>query len=85
MKRIALYCFNNSFTADTGTKKIYIPLPDEVNAGEPVSTHRAIHFSSSDCFFTYGSTIYDLTLNSASSSASTLVESNIGSQNTVEK
>ena len=83
--RLALDCFNNPFSTDTGTLENNIPLLDEVDDGETVSTCRALHFSSSGSCSTEVSTISNMTLNSASSSAYTLVASTIGSQHTAEK
>ena len=62
----------------------HLPLLDQVDAGETVSTDRDIHFSSYDYYSTQGVTIFNLTINSASSD-STLVVSNISYQHTSKK
>ena len=59
-----------------------MPFLEEVDDGETVSTCCEIHFSISAYRSTEVSTIYDLTLNTYSSSDSTLVDSIIGYQNT---
>ena len=46
LEQLALDCFNNPFSADSGTPAKNIPLLDEVDGGETVSTLRAIHFYS---------------------------------------
>ena len=74
-----------SFSADTGTTAKNTPPLDEVYDGDTVSTCRDLRFSSADSSYTEISTILDITFNSASSSASTLVASTIGSQHTAEK
>ena len=85
MKRLALDCFNNILQLILGIRKENIPLLDEVDDGETVSTCRALHFSSSASLSTEVSTISELTLNSALSSASTLVASTIEYQHTALK
>ena len=77
-----LDCFNNSFSTDTGTPSKNIPPLDEVNDVEIVYTCRELHFSSSSSRSTEVSTIYDLTLNSASFSAYYSVASSIRYQRT---
>ena len=67
LERLALYCFNNPFSTDTGTLENNIFFLDEVDDGEIVSTLRAINFSSFDYCSTYVRIISDITLNSASS------------------
>ena len=59
-----------------------IPILDEVDDGETVSTFHVLHYSSSGSRSTEVSTILDLNLNSALLSASTLVACNIGSRHT---
>ena len=49
-----------------------MPILDEVYYGEEVSTCRTSHFSRYASCSKQGSIIYDLTINSASSSSSTL-------------
>ena len=56
-------------------QRTYLPLIRSMI--ETVSTCHTLHFSSSASHSTQGSTIYDLTLNSALSPASTLVTSTI--------
>ena len=50
---LALYCFNNPFSTDTGAPKKK-PFLDEVDDEETVSTFHALHFSSSDLSFHRG-------------------------------
>ena len=83
-ERLSLDWFNNNCTTDTKTPE-NIHLIDEVDDRETVYTYRNLHFTGASSFFTQGRTIYDLTLNNTSSSASTFVDSNIGSQHTSEK
>ena len=85
LERLALDCFNIPFSNDTGTTAKHIPPLDEIDEGETVSTRRALHFYSSASPYTEVSTIFDTTINSASSFAYTLVTSTIGSQHTSEK
>ena len=66
LKRLALYCFNHTFSTDTGTPSKNIPPLDEFNKVDTVFTCRALHFSSSIYTFTESSTISYITLNSAS-------------------
>ena len=79
---IALDCFNNPFSTDTGTTTNKIRLLEQVNDIETVYTLRNHNFSSSAYQSTEVSTIYDLNFNTNSSSDSTLVDSTIGSQYT---
>ena len=67
LQRLAQYCFNNPFSPDRGTPANNIPPLDEVDDGDTVYTCRALHFSS--CIYPSAlvRTIYDMTLNSASS------------------
>ena len=85
LERLSLDCIKNNFTTDAGNLAKNIPQIYEVDDGETVSNFCALHFSSSDSHSTEEITIYGLTLNSASFSASTLVDSTIGSQCTSEK
>ena len=64
------------------SKKI---LFDEVNYEEKFYTCSALDFSIYNSSYTEGSTIYNLNLNNTSLSASTFVDSAIGSQHTAEK
>ena len=86
-EQIAIDFFSNPFTTDTRTPYIYIyiPLLDEVNNGDTVSTCRSIHVSSTVYYSTHISTMSDLTLNSASSSASTLEVYTLVSNHSSEK
>ena len=45
LERLALDCFNNIFSTDTGTLEKNIPLLDEVDDGEISPTCRGLHFS----------------------------------------
>ena len=85
LEPLALDCFNNPFTTDTGTTGEYIPLLDEVDGGETVPTRRTIHFFSSTSRSTQGKTISRHILNRVSSADSILGASTIGSQHTAEK
>ena len=60
-------------------------LLDEVDDGGTVSTCSAINCFQFHSPSTQGSTIYDLTINRASLSSYTFVESTIGSHHTAEK
>ena len=84
-ERLAPDCFSNTFSTDTGTPENNIPLLDEVDDGEIVSTRRALRFYGSTSHYTEVINIPDITLNTASLSAYTLVDSTIGSQHTAEK
>ena len=84
-EQLALDCFNNHFSTVTGTPAKNIPLLDEVDDGETFSTCRALYFSSSASRSTEVSTIFGLTFNTASLSASTFVDPAIGSQHAAEK
>ena len=68
-----------------GTPPPNIALIDEVDDGETGYILHVVCFPSSDSSSTQGSTVSNLTLNSASSLASTLADSTIGSQHTYEK
>ena len=85
LERLAFNCFNNTFSTDTGIPANNIPLLDEINDGETVSTCRSLRFFSSPSRSTEVRNISDITLNSASSSACASVDSTIGSQHTAEK
>lgn len=63
----------------------YIPLPDEVNDGDNVSTRYDIPFNGSISNYAQVRNISDLTLNIVSLSASTLVKYTISFHNTAEK
>ena len=65
-ERFAQDCFKNTFSPDRGTPENNIPTLDEVDDGDTVYTCRVIHFSSCISPSTAVSTIYDMTLNSAS-------------------
>ena len=84
-KRLDLDLLNNYFLTDTGPPSKSIPLLDEVDDGETVSTCHALHFCSSDSQSTEVINISDLTINNTLSSAYNLVKSTIGSQHTSEK
>ena len=62
-----------------------IPLLDDFDYVEKVYHLHAIHFSSSNSCYIALSTISNLIINSASWSASTLVDSTYGSHHTAEK
>ena len=85
MEQLDLDFINNPFSTNTGTMENNKPLLDYFDDRETVSTCRALNFSSSDSISTEVSTITDLTLNSGSYSASNLVDSTIGYQNTALK
>ena len=85
LERLALDCFKDPFSTDTGTPANNMPPLDEVDEGETVSTCRAIYFSSSISPSAAASTVSDITLNSASSTSYTSVTSTIGSQHTTER
>ena len=86
MESLAQYCFNNTFSTDTstGTPSNNIPPLDDSDEGETIHTFCALHLSSSDSPSAATSTIFNITLNSASSISYTLVISTIGSQNNAE-
>ena len=84
-KQLALDCFYNPFSTDTGTPEKNTPPLDEVDDGETVSTCREVSFPSSNSCSTQFRTIYEITINSDSLPASTLVGSTIGYQHTAEK
>ena len=68
-----------------GNPKNNIPSLDEVDDGKKVSNFQAHYFSSSASRSTEVSTIFGLTLNTASLSAPTFVDPAIGSQHAAEK
>ena len=82
---IYIDCFDGPFTTYTGTPEKYLPLLDDGDEGETVSTRRAIYFHSSSYPSTQGRTISDFPLKSASYSNSNLLQSNIGYQSTALK
>ena len=82
---ISLDCFNNPFLTDTGNLAKNIHLLDETYDGETFYTCLYLCFSSSAYNYTQGITISGLTINTTSSSDSTLVDSTIFSQHTAEK
>ena len=59
-------CLSIPFSYDTVTSENNIPLLDDVDDGEKVSTFRAIHFSSYSSCYTEVSIISEITINSAS-------------------
>ena len=61
------------------------PLLDEFNYGDTVSNWHAFNFYSYDYFSKEVRTIYEITLNNASSTAYTLTDSTIGPQHTSER
>ena len=71
----ALDCLNNPFSTDTGTPEKNIPPLYEVDDIATFYTCRALYFSSYYSFSTEVRTISDITLKSAPSSASNLVDS----------
>ena len=81
---LALDCFKKPFSNDTRTLENNIPPLDEVNEGQTVSTCLVLHFSSSISPSAAASTIFNITLNSASLIYYTLVTCTIGSQHTAE-
>ena len=85
MDRLNLDFFNNPFSTDTRTPSKNIHPLDYVDEYETVYTCRELHLFSSASPSTDIGTISDITLNSASSFAYTLVTSTIGSQYTDEK
>ena len=66
LERLAQDCFNNKLSSDIETSAKNIPPLDEVDAGDIVSTCRALQFSS--CIYPSAAvrTISDMTHNSAS-------------------
>ena len=66
-KRLDLDLLNNYFLTDTGPPSKSIPLLDEVDDGETVSTCHALHFSSCISPSAAASTVSDITQYSASS------------------
>ena len=85
LELLALDCSKNPFSTDTETLTNNISLLDEVDYVETFYTCIDLRFSSSASNSTQVSTFSELTLNSASFSASTLVASTIGYQNTAIK
>ena len=65
-ERLAQNCFNNNFSSDSGTPAKNIPLLDEVDYEDTVSTCRSLQFSASISPSAAVSTISDLTQSSAS-------------------
>ena len=65
-ERLAQDCFNNKFSYDSGTPAKNIPLLDEVDDEDTVSTCRSLQFSTSISPSAAISTISDLTQSSAS-------------------
>ena len=82
MELIALDCLKNKISTDIETPKNNLPPLDGADEGYKVSTYREINFSSSVYPSTEVSTVFDITPNSASLLAYTLVTSTIGSQHT---
>ena len=85
LERLALYCFNNNLSTDTVAPENNITTLDEIDEGDIVSTCHVHHFSSYISISTEVSTVYYITLNSASLLVYNLVASTIGSQNTSEE
>ena len=83
-EQLALYCFNNTFSTDTGTLAKNIPLLDKVVEGDTFSNFYAIHFSSYISSYTKFRNISDITINSASSISYNPVTSTIKFQHTYE-
>ena len=67
LERLAQDCFNDAFSPDRGTPEKNIPPLNEVDDGDTVSTCLALHYSSCISPSAEVSTIYGITLNSASS------------------
>ena len=65
-ERLAQDCFNNNFSSDSGTPANNIPLLDEVDYEDTVSTCRSLQFSTSVSPSAAVSTILDLNQSSAS-------------------
>ena len=65
-ERLAQDCFNNNFSSDSGTPAKNIPLLDEVDDEDTVSTFRALQFYTSISPSAAVSTISNLTQSSAS-------------------
>ena len=85
MERLDLDCFNIIFLSYTGTQENNIPPLDEVDEGEKCSTCHSLHFYSYVSTSTEVRTISDITLNSASLFAYTLVNFTIGYHHPTEK
>ena len=66
LERLAQYCFNNKFSTDRGNLSNNIPPLDEVDAGDTVSTCRALQFSSFISPSAAVSSISYMTLNTVS-------------------
>ena len=81
LERLALDCFNNTFSTDTRNTAKNIPLL-RVQRWKEIFWFSGTDFSSYFSRSTEVSTISDITLNSSSSSDYTLVASTIGSQHT---
>ena len=82
LEQLALDLFNNPFSTHTGTPQKNKPLLDDVDDGETVCNCHVIHCYSYTSIYTEVGNIYDLTLNSAFVSDSTLVDSTIECQHT---
>ena len=65
-ERLARDCFNNNFSSDSGTPAKNIPLLDEVDDEDTVSTRRSLQFSTSVSPSAAVRTILNLTQSSAS-------------------
>ena len=86
LEQFVLDCFNENFSTDTRTPENNLPPPlDEVDEIESVSTHCALHFSSSASPSTYISTISNIKINCASLFAYNLMTYTIRSQNIAER
>ena len=85
LERLALDCFNNTFSTDTGNLSNNIRPLDEVDEGDTVSTCCALYFYVSDSTSTEVRNISEINLNSASLLAYTLENSTIGSHHTDKK
>ena len=85
MEQLALDSFKNNVSTDTGIPEKNTPPLDEVYQGETVYTCHTLHFYSYTSTSTEVSTIYDITINSTSLLAYTMVTSTIRSQHTDEK
>ena len=85
LERLALDCFNNSFSTDTPPPEKNTPPLDEVDEGETVSTFREIKFSSSIYPSTEVRNISNITLNNASSISYSSATFTIESHHTAER
>ena len=81
---LALDCFNNTFKTGTRTLEKNLPLIDEIDDGESVSTLNSLCFSIYASCSTQVRNIHDPTFNTDSLSAYTLVDYNFCSQHTAE-